>query len=326
MTSLPGRIYQGIQGIPSIPGIPGFFHELERELDELGRRYTPLYSDEKHLLLLDSDDRSREAAPGVFWVQNTWLNPLKFEFDSISEAALALKNIQRNWAAVPVTQYRRSALIQEKLPALSNKPKNFPWKPPEAPVGSWTLLDAHTLIASPCCTSPFPGGAIKFAENKTEPPSRAYLKLWEALSLAGLWPQKGERCIDAGASPGGWTWALSELGAQVLAIDRSPLEDRIQSRPGIAYLKHDAFTLRPEDLGAYDWVFSDVICYPPRLYAWIETWLASGLCKNFVCTIKMQGRSDNETARCFARIPGSKVVHLCHNKHELTWIKGPGLL
>jgi 23S rRNA (cytidine2498-2'-O)-methyltransferase len=91
--------------------------------------------------------------------------------------------------------------------------------------------------------------------------------------------------------------------------------------PNVEYLKHDAFTLRPEDIGKIDWLCSDVICYPPRLLEWIERWLASGLCRNFVCTIKMQGEPDRETTSRFAAIPGSKVVHLHYNKHELTWIK-----
>jgi 23S rRNA (cytidine2498-2'-O)-methyltransferase len=30
---------------------------------------------------------------------------------------------------------------------------------------------------------------------------------------------------------------------------------------------------------------------------------------------------DFDTPRLFAAIPGSKVVHLYHNKHELTWMK-----
>jgi 23S rRNA (cytidine2498-2'-O)-methyltransferase len=255
----------------------------------------------------------------VFWVQNTWFNPFQIEFDSISEAAGALRDIQRNWAPVFFTQFRRGALIQERLPVLPDKPKKFPWKAPPAPMGSWTLLDEHTLIASPSCQSPFPAGVIEFEENKTGPPSRAYLKLWEALSLAKTWPEKGMRCIDAGASPGGWTWALTQLGAGIIAIDRSPLEGPMG--PGVEFIKHDAFTLKPQDLGRADWVFSDVVCYPPRLFGWIESWLASGLCKNFICTIKMQGRADNETARRFAAIPGSTLVHLYHNKHELTWIK-----
>jgi 23S rRNA (cytidine2498-2'-O)-methyltransferase len=187
-------------------------------------------------------------------------------------------------------------------------------------MGSWTLLDAHTMIASPRCSSPFPGGIIEFEEDKAGPPSRAYLKLWEALVRCGKWPGPGEHCLDAGASPGGWTWALARLGAEVLAVDRAPPEDRVLAMDGVRFLKHDAFTLKPEELGPLDWLFCDVICYPPRLYDWIEQWLASGLCKKYICTIKMQGAFDAETTRRFAAIPGSRVIHLYHNKHELTWI------
>jgi 23S rRNA (cytidine2498-2'-O)-methyltransferase len=194
-------------------------------------------------------------------------------------------------------------------------------------MGGWTLLDAHTLLASPDCSSPFPAGRIRFAEDKEGPPSRAYLKLWEALTRCRKWPAPGERCLDAGASPGGWTWALARLGAGVIAVDRSPLEPRIAAMPGVRFLQHDAFTLKPEDLGPLDWLFCDVACYPPRLYEWVERWLASGLCANFVCTIKMQGavggaaEPDFDTPRRFASIPGGVVVHLWHNRHELTWIK-----
>jgi 23S rRNA (cytidine2498-2'-O)-methyltransferase len=180
------------------------------------------------------------------------------------------------------------------------------------------------MIASPRCTSPFPNGAVRFEEDAEGPPSRAYLKLWEALVRCRKLPGPGERCLDAGASPGGWTWALAGLGARVVAVDRAPLEDRIAALPLVDYIRHDAFTLKPEDIGPLDWLFCDVICYPPRLYEWIERWLQSGLCQNFVCTIKMQGAPDFETTRRFAAIPGGTVTHLYHNKHELTWIKTSG--
>jgi 23S rRNA (cytidine2498-2'-O)-methyltransferase len=138
----------------------------------------------------------------------------------------------------------------------------------------------------------------------------------------------GERCLDAGASPGGWTWALARLGAEVIAVDRAPPDERVAALPGVRFIKHDAFTLKPEDIGPLDWLFCDAACYPPRLYEWIGKWLASGLCKRFVCTLKMQGTvsgADNpvdfDTPRRFAAIPGGTVVHLYHNKHELTWMK-----
>jgi len=122
-----------------------------------------------------------------------------------------------------------------------------------------------------------------------DPPSRAYLKLQEALVRSRRWPQAGEHCLDAGASPGGWTWVLTLLGARVTAIDRSPLDERLMQDPLVTYINHDAFTLNPGELGPVDWLLSDVICYPPRLYGWIEKWLASGLAKNYICTNKNAG-------------------------------------
>ena len=41
----------------------------------------------------------------------------------------------------------------------------------------------------------------------------------------------------------------------------------------------------------------------------------------FVCTIKFQGETDHKTVDAFAKIPGSRLLHLHHNRHELTWIK-----
>jgi 23S rRNA (cytidine2498-2'-O)-methyltransferase len=262
----------------------------------------------------------------VFWKQNLWLKPVKITFTSINDAASSLRAIQRNWSPCFFDMYRRGALIAEKLPPISAKPRPFPWLLPEAPMGAFTLLDEHTMAASAECESPFPGGRIDFAEDKEGPPSRAYLKLWEALTLERRLPEPESHCVDAGASPGGWTWALARLGARVTAIDRAPLDEKAASLPGVSFVKHDAFTLSPEaitaDFGPVDWLFSDVVCYPPRLYAWIEKWLASGLCRNFVCTIKMQGpQPDSETTRLLAEVPGSKVVHLWNNKHELTWLK-----
>ena len=303
---LPGRLYHAV---------PGFEDHLFAELNSPPDR---LFNDTGKLFH-SIEDPPRE----IFWWQNCWLEPFRLEFTSINEAASALRAIQRNWAACLHTQFRRGALIASRLPPISAKKRPFPWLLTDAPMGMWTLLDQHTMIASAHCASPFPNGAIEFAEDREGPPSRAYLKLWEALVRLRRWPAAGERCIDAGASPGGWTWALARLGARVLAVDRAPLEDRIATMPGIECIRHDAFTLRPEDIGPVDWLFCDVACYPPRLYEWVEKWLASGLCRNFVCTIKMQGMCDGvdfETPRRFAQIPGGMVVHLYHNKHELTWM------
>jgi 23S rRNA (cytidine2498-2'-O)-methyltransferase len=312
---LPGRIYHTV---------PGFEDHLSAEL----RKTLTGLSRISGVLFHDTGDPPQT----VFWHQNCWLEPFQMEFASINDAAAALRGIQRNWVACLHSHFRRSALITSKLPPISAKPRPFPWQVGDTPVGAWTLLDEHTMVASAHCSSPFPNGALTFIEDKEGPPGRAYLKLWEALVYMRRWPAQGSRCLDAGASPGSWTWALARLGAKVLAVDRAPLEGRIAAMPGVEYIRHDAFSLKPEDIGPVDWLLCDIACYPPRLYQWIEQWLASGLCNNFVCTIKMQGAVgantadthgktiDFETPRRFANIPGSTVVHLYHNKHELTWM------
>jgi 23S rRNA (cytidine2498-2'-O)-methyltransferase len=297
---LGGRVYEAV---------PAFEDHLIRELGGGELLGGPLFYDE-------------DPGKTVFWRRNIWLEPFRLEFDTISRAASVLRDIQRNWQPVLFTQFRRGALIASRLPPLPLKPRPFPWTLPDVPMGAWTLLDARTMIASGSCSSPFPRGMIEFVEDKAGPPSRAYLKLWEALTLCRKWPGPGDLCLDAGASPGGWTWALARLGARVSAVDRVPPEDRVLAMAGVSFIKHDAFTLKPADIGPLDWLFCDVICYPPRLYDWILLWLESGLCANFICTIKMQGpEPDLETTRRFAAIPGSQVLHLYHNKHELTWIK-----
>ena len=303
----------------------------------------------------------------VFWKQLCWEEPFVVRFRSIGEAAELLRGIQRNWAHYPINCFRRAELIGEKLPYISRKEKPFPYTVPLASMGVWSLLDEHTLVASAKTSSPFPLGVIRFTEDHQNPPSRAYLKLWEALTLLDFYyrraaeariaathdteirslpteavaaeqqektvpavipvewalPHHGSCCVDAGACPGGWTWVLNNLGAEITAIDRSPLADFLMREPRITFMQHDAFTLSPESLGKQDWVCSDVICYPPRLLEWIERWRASGLCSKFICTIKMQGAPDFDIIRRFADIPHSKIVHLTANKHELTWLCAP---
>ena len=286
----------------------GYVDELD---DELGA------VDRKHGRLLIASGPPRPAA----WAANIWLDPQEIRVASISDAAAKLRAIQRNWAVYAPKLYRRSTLIQEQLPKVSSKPLVFGTPQPKAPLGSWTLLDAGTMLVAPHCTSPFPNGEVHFVEDRTGPPSRAYLKLWEALTVIGCQPRPGERCLDLGSSPGGWSWAVQRMGAHVVSVDKAPLAPDIARLPGIEHRLESAFALDPIAIGPVDWLFSDVVSYPARLFALVERWLAAGTCRNFVCTVKFQGATDHDTARRFAAIPGSQLRHLFHNKHELTWIK-----
>ena len=286
----------------------GYVDELAEELGAVDR---------SHGRLLIAAGPPRSAA----WAANVWLDPQEITISSISDAAAKLRAVQRNWAVYAPRLYRRASLIQERLPTVSAKPLVFGAPAPTAPLGSWTLLDAGTLLAAARCTSPFPNGEVHFVENRSGPPSRAYLKLWEALTLIGCHPQPGEKCLDLGSSPGGWSWALQQMGANVVSVDKAGLAPGIARLPGIEHRLASAFALDPRTVGPLDWLFSDVVCYPARLLALVERWLAAGTCRRFVCTVKFQGRTDHEAVRRFAAIPGSQLRHLFHNKHELTWIK-----
>lgn len=286
----------------------GYEKQLSAELKHVTQRYDRLFV--------------TEGPPQqAFWAQNIWLEPFTAHFESISEAAAILKKIQRNWTLYPFAEHRRATLIQEKLPYISDRPVVFPAEMHKSAMGSWMLLNHNTLLASAKCSSPFKNGQIVFEETREGPPSRAYLKLWEALTLYGQLPQAGQRCLEVGASPGGWTWVLAKLGTEVLSVDRSPLAPEVAAMPGVTFKAGNAFAMTPDTVGEIDWIFSDVACYPEKLLEWVNLWIDSGKCRHFVCTLKFQGEGDYAVAQEFAAIPRSRVVHLGYNKHELTWFK-----
>jgi len=255
-----------------------------------------------------------------YWTQNTWLEPRTLRIRSITDGAKALRTIQRNWTMYSFRWHRRSTLIQEKLPYVSARPLRFPEPVPQSPLGSWTLLAPDLVLASARCSSAFPHGEVRFVEIKQGPPCRAYLKLWEAFSRIQRMPSPGDACLDAGSSPGGWTWVLHRLGASVLAVDSTDPAPEIMRLPGVTFRKGNAFSILPDQNTRFDWIFCDVACYPEKLLEWVSIWLNSGNCCNFVCTVKFQGNSHYGVIQKFAALPHTAFLHLSHNKHELTWI------
>ncbi|MFN6954251.1 MAG: SAM-dependent methyltransferase [Acetobacteraceae bacterium] len=289
----------------------GFEADLAEELRRSGRAVAAW-----HGRLALSPDPPAHAA----WALDTWTDCREIEAPSIGAAARALRAIQRNWSLYSAAHHRRGALIVAALPPVAAKPLAFPAPAPSAPLGAFTLLDPGRMLASPAKTSPVPNGEWRFVEDREGPPSRAYLKLWEALTRLGRHPAPGERCLDLGASPGGWTWALARLGARVVAVDKAPLDPRVAAMPGVEARQESAFGLDAAKERA-DWLFSDVICYPERLLALVRRWVAAGTAANIVCSVKFQGATDHAAAEGFAAIPGAVLFHGSHNKHELTFAR-----
>lgn len=254
----------------------------------------------------------------LIFAQNTWLSPRRFEISSISSAAKILRSHGKLWIPCSAQFHRRTLLIQEQLPIFKGQEFQYGDDLPSLPLGAWFLEDDKTLWLSAQTSSAFPNGIVPFIEDRSAP-SRAYLKLWEFFTLSGRRPLPSAKCLDLGSSPGGWTWVLAQLGCEVIAVDKAPLASTLGKNKRIQSLKKDAFTLAPETVGPIDWLFSDLICYPPKLYELIEKWRSSGLVKNFVCTIKFQGKTDFNSLDRFLALPGSQIQHLSANKHEVTW-------
>jgi hypothetical protein len=179
-----------------------FLPELRKELGDI--------ASEVHGRLVLAKGPARPVA----WAANVWCDPMRMPISSIGDAAKKLRAIQRNWALYSFSSHRRAALISEKLPKVAAKPIVFGAAAPRAPLGSWTLIDAETILAAPHCSSPFPNGEVQFVEDRAAPPSRAYLKLWELFTLLGQRPEpkaavRSQRCSERSVrSP--WCWATKK--------------------------------------------------------------------------------------------------------------------
>ena len=189
---------------------------------------------------------SEEAS---WWAANTWHEPQWRRIASIGDGARWLRSMQRNWSFVGEGFHRRATLLTEKLPPLRLRPREFPFEVPDSPMGGWTLWEHDLMLASARCSSPYANGELTFVEHKVGPPSRAYRKVWEALSVLGAQPMPGERCVDLGAAPGGWTWALARLGADVVAVDKAELDPAVASLRNVTVRTESAFGLDPAAVG-----------------------------------------------------------------------------
>ena len=290
----------------------------DRLADELRYAHVPIRQRHGNLFISDAD-----GAIDAAWSINTWRNAEWIEIPTVGAAATALRNRQRSWSALAVLHRGRCRLIVDKLPFVSAKPLELGQAAPRAPLGSFTLLTPTLMLASRDCSSPFPNGQPTFVEDHNGPPNRAYLKLWEALSLVRRAPQPGDRVLDLGASPGGWTWSLARLGAHVTAVDRAPLDDAVTAMATVGWRGESAFGMDPREFADVQWVFSDIIAYPQRILTLAKRWITANPGVQLVFTIKLQGDVDYAVIDEFRALPHARVVHLSTNKNELTLLRMP---
>jgi 23S rRNA (cytidine2498-2'-O)-methyltransferase len=304
--------------LPTLYLAPRFLeHELEAELT---RRGLAVRERVGRLFLCEGEEA------GVIWADDVWFDVQEAPVESISKAAKILRQYRIPFVHHSDQHHRRGELILDSVRKQPRERLRLGEPLPAGPWGAFSLPASDRMWISTRLRSPVPLGEAEFEENKTEPPSRAYLKLWEAMTVQGIRPAAGARVLDLGAAPGGWTWVLAAAGCAVVAVDKADLAPPLMRHPRVKHLRESAFGLDPAAVGAVDWLFSDIICYPERLLALVTRWRTYGGIQNFVCTVKFQGDTDWRAIDAFLAIPGSRLVHLYANKHELTWIRTDGTL
>ncbi|MBC7692695.1 MAG: hypothetical protein H7222_13115 [Methylotenera sp.] len=316
-TGNPAERDSGLRGYLAFPGL---LDELRNELLLSGHAASE-FEIHGELVIV----RGLLEAP--IWSRNTWKSVERLSFQSISDATRKLKALGLRWALYPHQHHRRAQLIAEGL----NTPRSALLKFPEVLVlpeplpkkalGSWMMVTENEILASVHCSQTIANGDVLFDEDRETAPTRAYLKLWEAFTRLGRAPESGEHCIDLGSCPGGWTWVIASLGAQVVSVDRSELEAKIAALPQVKFIQGNAFTLDPRQFKRMDWIFSDVICAPEKLLELVHHWMTIHPLAHYVCTIKFKGETDYPTMKKFLEIPDSSIMHLTHNKHEVTWVR-----
>ncbi len=269
----------------------------------------------------------------LIFARDVWFDLQYVKFESISEATKKLKEHKVFWVSTAMDSFRRAELIQQGLPSLKLKPIPFLKYQTQKKFAAWLMLDANSLVYSLRPRSRIPLNDFSLVEDKENPPNRAYLKLWEIFTFYIVGPKPGDRVIDVGSSPGGWTWVLSEMGAEVFSYDKAPLREDIQKRKTVHYKSADVFKLDPKLNGVMDWFLSDIICTPEKLLELVQVWIRAGMAKNFVCTLKFKGDVDfqliqdwmghiRKAEQTSGQPLGDRVFgfhHLHQNKNEVTW-------
>jgi len=163
-------------------------------------------------------------------------------------------------------------------------------------------------------------------------PSRSAQKLAEAIVVflgereADLL-HAGQRAVDLGAAPGGWSWVLASRGLQVVAVDNGPLKGDVAHDPRVRHLRADGLTWRPPR--PVDWLVCDIVERPARIAELVAGWIADGDAHAAIFNLKlpMKQRYD-EVRRCEAlieqrlRAAGVRATlairQLYHDREEVT--------
>ncbi|WP_224364643.1 23S rRNA (cytidine(2498)-2'-O)-methyltransferase RlmM [Hyalangium versicolor] len=167
-----------------------------------------------------------------------------------------------------------------------------------------------------------PGGRRRM-RRAGESPSRAAMKLEEALDGLPFEPGRGDVCVDLGAAPGGWTQRLVTRGAKVIAVDPARLMPELASNPRVRHVQESAFAFAPEEPA--DWLFCDMAWRPLEVAQLLAKWGRRGWASHLVANIKLPMKDKNpillrvrHTLTEDGGWKGLTVRQLYHDRDEVT--------
>ncbi|MGD8175372.1 23S rRNA (cytidine(2498)-2'-O)-methyltransferase RlmM [Marinimicrobium sp. ARAG 43.8] len=178
-------------------------------------------------------------------------------------------------------------------PLLSALKRNGHWR--NGSPWYWHLLllsgqCMHLGISPARNRAAWPMGIPRLRQPKSAP-SRATLKLeeaWHHFIPANEWDTRlagGQRAVDLGAAPGGWTWQLVQRGFFVDAVDNGPMDDALMESGQVTHWREDGFVFEPKK--AVDWLVCDIADKPARVASMIAYWVKMGWCREAIFNLKL---------------------------------------
>ncbi len=197
------------------------------------------------------------------------------------------------------------------------------------------MPDAAALLCSamPGSASAWPGG-IPRLRFPASAPSRSTLKLEEAFlvlldeSERHRWLAPGQRAVDLGAAPGGWTWQFVRRSIRVTAVDNGPMQAALLDSGLVEHRRDDGFRYLPPK--PVDWLVCDMVEQPRRIAQLMARWLVGGHCARALFNLKLPMKKRREEVElCLGvlrtAVPGVRLRarQLYHDREEVTVLALP---
>jgi hypothetical protein len=106
-------------------------------------------------------------------------------------------------------------------------------------------------------------------------PSRAWLKIEEAIELFHLPLKAGETALEVGAAPGGAVMSLLDRGLKVRAVDPALMDESLKKYPNFLHLRKPFQELTEEETEGVDWWLSDLNLAPGSVLSHVGRLLRS---------------------------------------------------